>query len=82
MNDILAAKGCKLSAVQNHFSLIYCGSIDDGTLAYCRENGITFFAYMMLEQGALSGRYNPKNPLPTGSRRAEATTPCCKNRKY
>lgn len=72
VNDILTAEGCKLSAVQNHFSLLYRNSIDDGTLTYCRENGITFFAYMVLEQGALSGRYNPENPLPAGSRRAEA----------
>ena len=27
---------------------------------------------MVLEQGALSGRYNVQNPLPEGSRRAEA----------
>ncbi len=72
VNDILAAEGCKLSAVQNHFSLLYRNSIDDGVLDYCRDNGITFFAYMVLEQGALSGRYNVANPLPAGSRRAEA----------
>ncbi|MBH5329506.1 aldo/keto reductase [Eikenella sp. S3360] len=70
--EILAAEGLKLGAVQNHFSLLYRNSIDDGTLAYCRENGIAFFAYMVLEQGALSGRYNAQNPLPVGSRRAEA----------
>lgn len=71
-NEILAAEGFKLSAVQNHFSLLYHHSIADGTLDYCRENGIAFFAYMVLEQGALSGRYNLQNPLPEGSRRAEA----------
>ncbi|WP_225748204.1 aldo/keto reductase [Eikenella sp. Marseille-P7795] len=70
--EILAAEGLKLSAVQNHFSLLYRNSIDDGTLDYCREHGIDFFAYMVLEQGALSGRYNAQNPLPEGSRRAEA----------
>ena len=71
-NEILAAEGFRLSAVQNHFSLLYRNSIADGTLDYCRENGIAFFAYMVLEQGALSGRYNVQNPLPEGRRRAEA----------
>ena len=71
-NEILAAEGFKLSAVQNHFSLLYRNSIADGTLDYCRENGITFFSYMVLEQGTLSGRYNAQNPLPEGSHRGEA----------
>ncbi|WP_455228397.1 aldo/keto reductase [Kingella denitrificans] len=71
-NEILAAEGFKLSAVQNHFSLLYRHSIADGTLDYCRENGITFFSYMVLEQGTLSGHYNAQNPLPEGSHRGEA----------
>ena len=71
-NEILGKEGFKINAVQNHFSLLYRNSIDDGTLDYCREHGIDFFAYMVLEQGALSGRYTPENPLPEGSRRAEA----------
>ncbi|MFJ5162360.1 aldo/keto reductase [Pantoea sp. NPDC088449] len=70
-NEILGAAGYSVSAAQNHYSLLYRSSEDAGILDYCKENGITFFAYMVLEQGALSGRYNPENPMPEGSKRAE-----------
>jgi len=72
---ILKAHGLKLSAVQNHYSLINRSSEDSGILEYCRENDITFFAYMVLEQGALSGKYDTKHPMPEGSARAEAYNP-------
>lgn len=68
-NDILAKEGFKISAVQNHYSLLYRSSEDAGILDYCNRNDITFFAYMVLEQGALSGKYNTQNPLPEGSGR-------------
>ena len=74
-NDILKAHGLKLSAVQNHYSLINRSSEDSGILDYCKENDIYFFAYMVLEQGALSGKYDTKNPMPEGSARAEAYNP-------
>ena len=74
-NEILRAHGLKLSAVQNHYSLINRSSEDSGILEYCRENGITFFAYMVLEQGALSGKYDTKHPMPAGSARAETYNP-------
>ena len=70
-NEILRDAGYSVSAVQNHYSLLYRSSEDAGILDYCKENDITFFAYMVLEQGALSGRYNPQNPMPEGSGRAE-----------
>lgn len=70
-NEILGEAGYKISAVQNHYSLLYRQSEESGVLDYCQQNGITFFAYMVLEQGALSGRYSPENPLPEGSQRAE-----------
>lgn len=72
---ILKARGLKLSAVQNHYSLINRSSEDSGILDYCRENGIHFFAYMVLEQGALSGKYDPAHPMPAGSARAETYNP-------
>ena len=74
-NAILNAHGLKLSAVQNHFSLINRSSEDSGILDYCKENGIYFFAYMVLEQGALSGKYDTKHPMPEGSARAAAYNP-------
>ncbi|ORM89272.1 aldo/keto reductase [Pantoea cypripedii] len=70
-NDILKTAGFAVSAVQNHYSLLYRSSEDAGILDYCNQNGITFFSYMVLEQGALSGRYNTLNPMPSGSGRAE-----------
>ena len=74
-NEILHAHGLKLSAVQNHYSLINRSSEDSGILDYCRENGIHFFAYMVLEQGALSGKYDTAHPMPAGSARAETYNP-------
>lgn len=69
---ILAAYGLKLGGVQNHYSLIYRNSERAGVLGWCVENKVPFFAYMVLEQGALSGRYNSKNPFPLFSRRGMA----------
>ena len=74
-NEILKAHGLKLSAVQNHYSLINRSSEDSGILDYCRENGIHFFAYMVLDQGALSGKYDTAHPMPAGSARAETYNP-------
>ncbi|BBB01368.1 putative aldo/keto reductase [Actinacidiphila reveromycinica] len=67
---ILGAAGFRVEAVQNHFSLLYRGSERAGVLDYCREHDVRFFSYMVLEQGALTGRYDPANPLPEGSSRA------------
>ena len=74
-SEILKAHGLKLSAVQNHYSLINRSSEDSGILDYCKENDIHFFAYMVLEQGALSGKYDTKHPMPEGSARAETYNP-------
>ena len=73
--EILASHGLKLSAVQNHYSLINRSSEDSGILEYCRENGIIFFSYMVLEQGALSGKYDTKHPMPESSARAQTYNP-------
>ena len=74
-DEILKSHGLKLSAVQNHYSLINRSSEDSGILDYCRANDITFFAYMVLEQGALSGKYDTAHPMPAGSARAETYNP-------
>lgn len=71
VNEILSEEGFKISAVQNHFSLLYRSSEEAGILDYCKQNDITFFSYMTLEQGALSGKYSPQNPMPAGSGRGE-----------
>lgn len=69
-NEILQEAGYSISAVQNHYSLLYRSSEKAGILDYCKQEGIAFFAYMVLEQGALSGRYDINHPLPEGSMRA------------
>ena len=69
-DEILRAEGFRVSAVQNHFSLLYRSSEKAGILDYCKENDIAFFSYMTLEQGALSGKYSTANPMPDGSQRA------------
>lgn len=74
-NDILKAHGLRLSAVQNHYSLINRSSEESGILDYCKENDIYFFSYMVLEQGALSGKYDMAHPMPDGSARAKAYNP-------
>ena len=71
-NEILKDAGLKLGAVQNHYSLLNRSSEDSGILEYCKENDIIFFSYMVLEQGALSGKYDTAHPFPEGSDRANA----------
>lgn len=73
--EILGAEGIAVSAVQNHYSLLYRSSEEGGILDYCKEKGITFFSYMVLEQGALSGKYDAEHPMPEGSQRAETYNP-------
>lgn len=72
---ILREHGLKLGAVQNHFSLINRSSEKSGILEWCRENDVRFFSYMVLEQGALSGRYDTAHPMPESSARAQAYNP-------
>jgi len=63
----LAKAGLKLGAVQNHFSILR----DDQQpiIDYCNANGIRYYAYMVLEQGALSGHYDAKHHFPVFSMR-------------
>ena len=72
---ILREHGLKLGAVQNHLSLINRSSIDSGILDWCKDNDVVFFSYMVLEQGALSGKYDTSHPMPEGSARADAYNP-------
>ena len=72
---ILEAEGLKIAAVQNHYSLLNRSSETSGILDYCRQNDITFFSYMVLEQGALSGKYDTKHPFPADSDRGAVYNP-------
>lgn len=68
--EILGEAGLRISAVQNHYSLLHRSSERAGILDYCKRKGIAFFSYMVLEQGALSGSYDQAHPFPEGSARA------------
>jgi len=74
-DSILKKEGLHISAVQNHYSLLNRSSEKSGILDYCKENNIIFFSYMVLEQGALSGKYDTAHPFPEGSARAETYNP-------
>ncbi|MDO4167839.1 MAG: aldo/keto reductase [Eubacteriales bacterium] len=75
VNEILNSEGLKVSAVQNHYSLLHRSSEQAGILDYCKKNGITFYAYMVLEQGALTGKYNQEHPFPEGTGRGDSYNP-------
>ncbi|WP_306215007.1 aldo/keto reductase [Actinoplanes sp. RD1] len=71
-DQILGEAGYRVEAVQNHYSLLHRSSERAGILDHCREHDVRFFSYMVLEQGALTGRYGPAHPMPAGSDRAAA----------
>ncbi len=51
--------GIPVYGVQNHYSLLCRSSETSGIIDYCNSNGIKFFSYMLLEQGAGRGKnYN------------------------
>lgn len=72
---ILEKEGLKISAIQNHYSLLNRSSETSGILDYCRENDIIFFSYMVLEQGALSGKYDTQHPFLADSDRGKTYNP-------
>lgn len=73
--SILAEEGLSLSAVQNHYSLLYRSSEEAGIIDYCIANDIVFFSYMVLEQGALTDKYSAQQPFPSDTRRGQAFEP-------
>lgn len=74
-DEILKAAGYRVSAVQNHYSLMNRSSEKSGIIDYCKQNDIVFYGYMTLEQGALSGKYDTEHPFPDGSTRAKVFDP-------
>lgn len=56
-------------------SLLNRSSETSGILDYCKEKDITFFSYMVLEQGALSGKYDTGHPFPADSDRGAVYNP-------
>ena len=76
--ELLNTHGLRLGAVQNHFSLLR--NDQQPIIDYCNMKGIIYYAYMVLEQGALAGSYNVQKHFPTFSMRNFAF-PKCKFRK-
>lgn len=70
-NEILGESGYRVEAVQNHYSLLHRSSERAGILAHCREQAMPFVAYMVLEQGALSGLASEHKRLPERTDRAQ-----------
>ncbi len=74
-SEILAAENISLSGIQNHFSLLYRSSEKGEILEWCKKEKIDFWAYMTLEQGALSGKYDSAHLMPAGSMRGPTYNP-------
>ncbi len=64
---LLSRVGLSLGAVQNHFSLLR--NDQQPIIDYCHAKGIQYYAYMVLEQGALSGHYDASHHFPLMSMR-------------
>ncbi|MBQ4231567.1 MAG: aldo/keto reductase [Salinivirgaceae bacterium] len=56
--SILDASGIPFYGVQNHYSLLCRDWERNGLVEWCRENGISFWAWAVLEEGMLT---NPKS---------------------
>lgn len=72
---ILRRAGLQLAAVQNHYSLLYRAPEETGILDWCHGHNVVFFSYLVLEQGALTPRYTPEQPMPKHTRRGRAYPP-------
>ncbi|MGN0638799.1 MAG: aldo/keto reductase [Huintestinicola sp.] len=59
----LGEKGLRVGAVQNHFSLIRRDPEQLRILDWCHKNDVPYFSYMVLEQGALTGKYDDEHPF-------------------
>jgi aryl-alcohol dehydrogenase-like predicted oxidoreductase len=67
---ILERAGHSLSYVQSHYSIVSHSERDEGLIDWCKENDALFFAYMVLEQGALTRRYSTSSMFESRSYRA------------
>lgn len=69
--EILKTYHIPLAAVQNHMSLLYHPSQIMELLEWCQAHEILFFAYMVLEQGVLTGKYDEHHLFSEHSYRSE-----------
>jgi len=68
-HEALARRGVPLATNQLQYNLLARRPERDGTLAACRELGVTLIAYSPLAQGLLTGKYHAGGPTPSGFRR-------------
>lgn len=73
--NVLEEAGKSLGFVQNHYSLLSHEEKDDGIIQWCKDNGVLFMSYMVLEQGALTRRYSSQSPFDPASFRGKTYTP-------
>jgi aryl-alcohol dehydrogenase-like predicted oxidoreductase len=71
-DGILKKNGYRLTAVQNHFSLLSMPEEQRKIVKWCEQEGVLYCGYMILEQGALSGHYDAEHPFPAISMRGFA----------
>jgi len=67
-HEVLARRGVPLASNQVQYSLLHRRPEVDGTLAACRDLGVTLIAYSPLAQGLLTGKYR-RGALPRDFRR-------------
>lgn len=72
--SILEKAGHSISYAQNHYSIVSHSERDEGIIEWCKENDALFFAYMVLEQGALTRRYSASSMFESRSYRARLYT--------
>ncbi len=63
-----AGSGPRFVSTQCQYSLLYRQHETDGVLAFCRENDVAFLPYYPLANGLLTGKVQPGQPIPEGTR--------------
>lgn len=65
--NIQILKNSKLKFIKSHLSLLDREIYEKNILEYCENNELYFFSDLVLENGALSGKYNFEHPFPSDS---------------
>ena len=63
-----AGNGPAFASVQSQYSLLYRAPETDGVLAFCEETGTAVLPYYPLANGLLTGKVQPGQPIPEGTR--------------
>jgi len=63
-----AGSGPAFASVQSQYSLLYRAPETDGVLDFCEETRTAFLPYYPLANGLLTGKVQPGQPIPEGTR--------------